>query len=188
MIDELYKRRLKKYLNVKLATNPGRVVLNGIVVFNLIIFFVAAAILRTFNIPGSEDMSYFRATFYVIRLVLSNNMDYSIMGPDVVGLSIFTVVVMLLGMVLFTGSLIAYLTNYIAAYMGYNNPALKKLYLYNHIVLLGWNVRATEVIRNLLFTEKKHEIVVLANGDREKIQNEIGSAFFQQKWNKFWPI
>ena len=176
MIKKLSKRRVKKYFNVKLATNPGKVVLNGIILINIVIFFVATLILKSMNVPGSENMSYLKSTFYVIRLILSNNMEYEVVGPDAAGLGIFTVVMMFLGAIFFTGSLIAYMTNYISAYMSYKNPAMKKLYLYNHIVLLGWNVRATEIIRNLLFTGKHHDIIILANEDREKIQDQIDEA------------
>ena len=176
MGKELRKKRFKKYLNVKLATNPGRVVINSIIIFNIILFLVSAIILRSFKIDGTENMGFLKATFYVLRLILSNNMHYEAIGPDAIGIGIFTIVVMILSTIFFTGSLIAYLTNYISKYMGYKNPALKKLYLYNHIILLGWNVRATEIIRNLLFTGKKHEIVILANEDREKIEDAIEDA------------
>ena len=176
MVKNITKQPFKKHINVKLATNPGKVVINGIVIFNIILFVVSALILKSFKIPGAEDMNFLESAFYVMRLILSANMDYTIAGPHVVGVGIFTIVVSLLGAIFFTGSLIAYLTNYIAKYMGYKNPAMKKLYLYNHIVILGWNVRATEIIRNLLFTGKKHEVIVLANVDRERIENEIEDA------------
>ncbi len=173
MIKKLAKRRLRKFWNVKIATNPGRVVLNIIIIFNLLLFIISSLVLRSLEVPGSEEMSYPQATFYVIRLILSNNMDYEMAGPHVVGIGIFTIVVMFLGTIFFTGSLIAYLTNFISTYMGYRNPALKKLYLYNHIVILGWNVRAPEIIRNFLFTGKKQEILILANEDRDVIQDAI---------------
>ncbi len=172
MIKELSKRRFKKYLNVRLATNPGRVVLNLIVVFNIILFFVASLILKSFNIEGSEDMNFLEAAFYVMRLIIANDVGYKI-SKGAVGVGVFTIIVMLLGIIFFTGSLIAYMTNYIATYMSYRSPATKKLYLYNHIVLLGWNVRATEIIRNLLFIGKRQDIVVLANEDRDKIKDAI---------------
>ncbi len=173
MIKKLAKRRIRKFWNVKIATNPGRVVLNIIIVFNLLLFIISSLVLRSLEVPGSEGMSYPQATFYVIRLILSNNMDYEMAGPHVVGIGIFTIVVMFLGTIFFTGSLIAYLTNFISTYMSYRNPALKKLYLYNHIVILGWNVRAPEIIRNFLFTGKKQEILILANEDRDVIQDAI---------------
>ena len=173
MIKKLAKRRIRKFWNVKIATNPGRVVLNLIIIINVLLFVISSLVLRSLEVPGSEGMSYPQATFYVIRLILSNNMDYEMAGPHVVGIGIFTIVVMFLGTIFFTGSLIAYLTNFISTYMSYKNPALKKLYLYNHIVILGWNVRAPEIIRNFLFTGKKQEILILANEDRDVIQDAI---------------
>ena len=173
MIKELSKQRIRKFWNVKLATNPGRVVLNVIILINILLFVISSLVLRSFKIPGSEDMGYAQSTFYVIRLILSNNMDYEMAGPHVVGVGIFTIVVMFLGTIFFTGSLIAYLTNFISTYMSYKNPGMKKLYLYNHIVILGWNVRAPEIIRNFLFTGKKLEILILASEDREAIQDAI---------------
>ncbi len=176
MVNKFSKRRFKKYLNVKLATNPGKVVLNAIIIVNVLLFVASVFILKSLNIPGSEDMGYLKATFYSFRLILSQSLDYDIVGPNAVAIGMFTVAVMFLGVIFFTGSLIAYLTNYIATYMGYKSPAMKKLYLYNHIVLLGWNVRATEIIRNLLFTGKHHDVIILANEDREKIEDEIDEA------------
>ena len=195
MIKNLSKQRIRKFWNVRIATNPGRVVLNIIIIFNLLLFVISSLILRSFEIPGSEDMSYPESTFYVIRLILSNNMDYEMAGPHVVGIGIFTIIVMFLGTIFFTGSLIAYLTNFIATYMSYRNPALKKLYLYNHVVILGWNVRAPEIIRNFLFIGKKQEILILANEDRDVIQDAIDECLadaiysrntkLKQKYAKF---
>ncbi len=96
MIKKLAKRRLRKFWNVRIATNPGRVVLNLIIIFNLLLFIISSLVLRSLEVPGSEGMSYPQATFYVIRLILSNNMDYEMAGPHVVGIGIFTIVVMFL--------------------------------------------------------------------------------------------
>ena len=65
MIKELSKQRIRKFWNVKLATNPGRVVLNVIILINILLFVISSLVLRSFKIPGSEDMGYAQSTFYL---------------------------------------------------------------------------------------------------------------------------
>ena len=72
------KNKIEKSVSIKLATNPGQLVLLGIVIFNVLLFFVTAIILMHLNIPGTEKMSFFESSFYAIRIIMTGDMDFVI--------------------------------------------------------------------------------------------------------------
>ena len=168
------KNGLKKFLSVKFATRPDRFILGTIIVFNMFFMVICALVIRALNVSGTEKMGFFEALFYSMRVIMSNNIDFSLEeSGNMEALAVVCIIGMLVGMVLFTGSLIAYLTNTIAKVIDHKSPYSKKLALYGHIVILGWNVRGPEIIRNLLYARKRFEVLILSAVDREKVLEEI---------------
>lgn len=88
-------------------------------------------------------------------------------------ITLVCLVVVLIGMISFTGAVIGYVTNYISSFIDNANTGKRKLELTNHFVILNWNSRASEIINDMLYTDEKQKIVVLVQSRKEEIEKEI---------------
>ena len=149
--------KLRERFSVLLSKRPGRVVLLVILLLNIAFILVAAAIIKALSLTGTEDMGYWRAVYYTVTMILDAGcIDYVVsdIGTAGVVLVIVCLVVIVLGMVLFTGAVIGYLTNYISGYIEAANTGSHKLVLSGHTVILNWNSRASEIINDLLYCDE----------------------------------
>ena len=85
----------------------------------------------------------------------------------------FCLFVILVGMVSFTGAVIGYLTNYISRYIESASAGIKRMYLTDHIVLLNWNTRASEIVNDLLYCRSRQIVVVLNESNKQEIRKEV---------------
>lgn len=170
------RRKFKEYLSIKLAKNPENVVLAGIIAFNVILLFLAAFVISRLSLTGTEGMGFWQAAFYTVTMILDAGCISFVVedvGAAGVVLSIFCLVVVILGMVSFTGAVIGYITNYISDFISNANDGNRKLYLDKHIVILNWNTRASEIVNDLLYCEGKQKVVILVNSRKDEINKEI---------------
>ena len=168
--------KLRERFSVVLSKRPGRVVLLVILLLNIAFILVAAAIIKALSLTGTEDMGYWRAVYYTVTMILDAGcIDYVVsdIGTAGVVLVIVCLVVIVLGMVLFTGAVIGYLTNYISGYIEAANTGSHKLVLSGHTVILNWNSRASEIINDLLYCDGKQYVVVLVPSGKDVVEREI---------------
>ena len=76
-------------------------------------------------------------------------------------------------MISFTGAVIGYITNYISKFISDSNEGSRKLNISNHIVILNWNTRASEIINDLLYGSERYKVVVLNSERKTEIEKEI---------------
>ena len=50
------KRKIKELISIQVAKNPGRVVLLAILLFNIVFFIVAALVISSLSLTGTEKM------------------------------------------------------------------------------------------------------------------------------------
>lgn len=170
------KDRIKNKFSILLAKKPDLVVLFGILIFNAILILVAASIISSFALKGTEKMGLFEATFYTISMIFDAGcISYVVedVGTTAVGIVILCLVVVVIGMVTFTGAVIGYVTNYISSFIEDANKGQHKIYATNHTVILNWNTKGNEILKDSLYKDEKSLIIVFVNKDKEKIQNEI---------------
>ena len=169
-------RKIREWVSIQLAKNPGKMVLIGILIFNLMFFGVAALIISTLKLSGTEHMSFPVAVYHTVTMVLDAGCIDSVIeevGTSGVALVIVCLVIVLLGMITFTGAVIGYVTNAISSFIENANTGARRLRLSDHTVILNWNTRASEIINDLLFSPKKEKVVVLVNSRKEEIKKEI---------------
>ena len=169
--------RLRSKLSVLLVQKPGLVVLFSIFLFNIILVLISAAVLNAIPMPGKEEtMGFWRAAYYTLTMMFDAGCVETVieeMGGFQIGISVFCISVTVLGMVLFTGAVVGYLTNWISKFIDRADDGSRKLILAGHTVILGWNSRAFEIANEMLYLETPQTIVVLVSEDREKIQREL---------------
>lgn len=169
-------RKFKEKLSVQLSKNPGSVVLAVILMLNVVFILLAAFVISLLSVTGTEHMNFWHAAYYTVMMVLDGGCVDAVVsdvGTAGVALIICCLCVVIIGMVLFTGAVIGYLTNYISGFIENANLGSHKLYLSGHTVILNWNSRASEIVNDRLYCEKKQYIVILVPSGREEIEKEL---------------
>lgn len=171
------KKKINEWISLQIAKNPGRVVLFAIMLFNVIFLFLSAVIISRFGLTGTENMGLFEAAFYTITMILDAGcISYVIsdIGESSTAIAIICLAIVIIGMISFTGSIIGYVTNYISNFIDNSNSGKRKIEMSNHLVILNWNTRASEIINDLLYCSGKQKVVVLVDyGRKDAIVKEI---------------
>lgn len=170
------RRKFHEWLSIQLAKNPGRIVLFGILVFNILFLFFSAFLISRLSLTGTENMRFLDATFYTITMILDAGCISFVVediGTSGVLIAVICLAIIMIGMISFTGAVIGYVTNYISSFIENANERSGKIKLYNHNVILNWNTRASEIVNDLLYCNEKKKVVVLVNNRKEEIEKEI---------------
>lgn len=170
------KRRLREWLSIQLVKNPGRVVLFSILLFNILFFIISALIISNLALSGTEKMGFFEAAFYTVTMILDAGCIQFVIadiGKAGTTIAIVCLVIIVIGMVSFTGAVIGYVTNTISSFIDNSNSGTRKLRISNHLVILNWNTRASEIINDLLYCKGQQKVVVLVEGRKQEIVKEI---------------
>lgn len=169
-------KKLKEWISVRIAKSPGPMMLLGIILANIILFLISATVISNFGPDSLEHKDFGSSMFYTISMILDAGcVQYVIEDLSNVnaGIVIFCLVIVILGMIIFTGAVIGYISNWISAFIDKANSGNSKLHLSNHVVILNWNTRASEIINDFMYKEEKETIVVFAPVDKERIEKEI---------------
>ena len=169
-------RKFKEWFSIQLAKHPARVVLLAILLFNIAFLFIAALVISHLALSGTEHMGFFEAAFYTVTMILDAGCISFVVqdiGQSGVALAVICLVIILIGMVSFTGAVIGYVTNYISGFIESSNADARKLHISDHLVILNWNTRASEIINDLLYCRKRQKVVVLAGSGKKEISKEI---------------
>ena len=156
------KRKFAEWWSQAQAKNPGKVVLAVILLFNVLFLLLSAAIISALSLDGSENMHFLEAAFYTVTMVLDAGCIQFVVadiGQAGFAISLTCIVVVLVGMISFTGAVIGYVTNTISHYIDNAKAGKHKIAISNHVVILNWNSRASEIINDFLYSEKKQKFV-----------------------------
>lgn len=167
-------RRFKEALSIKKSQHPGQIVLFSILVFNLVFFVIGALVIMIF--AGQNNMSFFEALYCTITMILDAGCIESVVGE--IGeagylIPIICIIIVIIGMITFSGAVIGYITNYISGFIENSNAGTNRIDVSNHVIILNWNSRASEIINDFLYCNHKQVIIVLSDYDKEAIKREI---------------
>jgi len=90
---------------------------------------------------------------------------------------VLAIIVVIIGMVLFSGAIIATVTTALRTFIDKKSKAKGKIMVNNHFVILNWNSKVPEMIYNLMLKGFKKNIVVLSDRSKEYIEAELKSLF-----------
>lgn len=164
-----------KKLSMAIAKKPEKVLIFGIIIFNFVLVFGASAIL-VLLFPNLSGGSFWKTAYNVFTMILDAGCISSIVNgkyENNIALSLMCIVIIFLGTLLFTGAIIGYLTNSISTFISEANKGNRRLIISDHIVIINWNSRASEIVNDLLYSDNKETVVILVNENREQIENEI---------------
>lgn len=169
-------KKLKEWFSVQQVKKPGRIVLGTILLFNIALFLISAAVISALSLDGTEQMNFIESMFCTITMILDAGCIQFVIadiGQSGVIITIVCLLVVLLGMISFTGAVIGYVTNYISHYIENANTGKKQLHISNHYVLLNWNTRASEIVNDLLYCQEKQKVVILVKDRKAEVEKEI---------------
>ena len=168
-------RSFREWQSVRFSLKPRRIMLLFIIGFNVVFLLISAWIISRFALPGNENLPFLPAVYNTLTMILDAGCIESIIqdpGNTNLFLMLFCLVVIIISMITFTGALIGYVTNVISSLIENANNNSRRLNISDHVVILGWNTRASEMINDLLFCEEKQIVVVLSDHDRGDILRE----------------
>jgi hypothetical protein len=169
-------KKIKEWFSIRIAKTPGGMVLLGILLANMVLFCVAAVAISRLSPSSLANRDFASCVFYTISMILdAGSIQYVVQDIGEAGLALIIVCLatVLIGMIVFTGAVIGYVSNWIASFIERANSGAINLRLSNHIVILNWNTRASEIINDIMYKGTKEKIVVLVSKDKKKVENEI---------------
>ena len=169
--------RAKSLISIKTYKRPLVYVISTMILINLIILMIAAFIALFID----DDYQTFIDAFAngSVKWMLTPNAILTITNPQTLALA---VVVLITGLVLFSGTIIALTTNAIKDYIQKKNSGSGKIHLDQHIVVLNWNSKVPELVSDLLFVESKEvTVMILADVDKMLAEKMIVNAIDKAK-------
>ena len=170
-------RKFREWFNIHLTKNTSAVLLLGIFVLNAVFIALSALLISSFHLQGTDHMSFPEAAFCTVTMIMDAGCIQFVIediGQAHVTTAIVCLVIIFIGMIIFTGALIGYITNAFSRFIDNVDAGSHRLLMSNHTVILNWNTRASEIINDCLYKQnKKHKFVVLVGSRREEVQKEI---------------
>ncbi len=171
------KEKLREWWSLAREKSPSKLVLFAILSINIIFFVVASAIISLLSThKGEGNLNFIESAYQTVLLVLdTGSVEGAVEAVGYTGaiVTIVCLVITFFGMIVFTGAIIGYVTNYISSYIENASSGKHKLHISNHVVILNWNDRSTEIINDCLYSEKKQKIVVIVGQGKEDVEREI---------------
>ena len=96
------RSRFKEWMSIQLAKNPGRLVLFGILVFNIVFMLLSALLISAMSLSGTEHMPFLEAAYYTITMILDAGCISSVVkdiGTSGVVIAIVCLLVIIIGMI-----------------------------------------------------------------------------------------
>ena len=168
--------KFREKLSIQLSKNPGKMVLIGILLFNILFILLSALIISAMPLGGTEHLNFLESAYVTITMILDAGCISGVVtdiGTTGVAIAVTCLVIIVIGMITFTGAVIGYITNWISNFIDNANTGSRKLKISNHTVILNWNTRASEIVNDLLYSEQKEKVVILVNSRKDEIKKEI---------------
>ena len=176
------KKALRTYQQPLLITLLTLLLINVAVL--VIGAFVALVLDAQYYKNSFFDKSFLSAFITNAKWMISPN---SLINLDVSNnrmMLVLAIIIVIIGMVLFSGAIIATVTTALRTFIDKKSHAKGKIYVNNHFVILNWSSKVPEMIYNLMLKGFKHNIVILSDRNKEYIEAELKSLFLTNNVNQ----
>lgn len=165
-------RKARSLISIKTYKRPLVFIIMLMVFINVLILSIAAMIALAIDDSFSGFIDAFANGS--MKWLLSPNSILLIENPRMLFLA---VVVLVIGMILFTGTIIALTTNAIKDYFQKKQSGSGRIYLDGHVAILNWNSKVPELVADLLFVEnRKMTVMILADVNKADAEKQIMAA------------
>lgn len=161
-------KKTRSMVSVSTYKRPKLFVILTMVLINLIILAIAAVIAMMINPDINE---FLPAMGNSIKWLLTPNAILDIEHTETL---VLATIVFVIGLILFSGTIIALTTNAIKEYFQKKETNAGKIYLEDHIVILNYNTKVPELVSDLLYIgEKDLNILILSELDKSYIERHL---------------
>lgn len=168
--------KARSLVSIKTYKRPMLFVIILMVVINIVILCIAAFIAMLIDDSYTSFIDAFANGS--LKWMLTPNAILELENPNTLFLA---ACVLVIGMVLFTGTIIALTTNLIKDYFQKKKSGSGKIYLSDHIVILNWNNKVPELVADLINIESENvTLMILANIDKTFAEKQIVNAINKQ--------
>lgn len=169
--------KIKAKTTLKTYQKPLLITIIRLLLINVIVLFVATIIALNLDTEKKYfDGSFFEAFTTALKWMVSVNSINQYNVKEDLKIMILAIFVVLTGMVLFSGVIIATITAAVKAYIDKKSQAKGKIVVDNHFVILNYNNKVPEIVYNLMCKNFKKNILILSNYSKDFIENEIKSV------------
>ena len=171
--------KLKTRLTLKTYRRPLLVTLLGLLSINLILVLVGSFIALAI------DNAYYGGSFYYgnfieafigcVKWMISPHSLTALNVHEHWKMLILAIIIVVIGMVLFSGAIVAIVTNALRSYIDNKSQAKGKILVDDHFVILNWNSKVPDMIYNLMLKGYKENIVIVSEKDKDYVESEIKS-------------
>ena len=64
------RRKITEWLSIQRVKDPGKMVLSVIILFNVVLLLVAALVISSLSVDGTERMGFVEAAFCTVMMIL----------------------------------------------------------------------------------------------------------------------
>lgn len=172
--------KIRSKISIKTFKHPQIFIILMMLLLNILILVVSAFI--ALAIDPTFDNFFDAFANGSLKWMLTPNAILLINHPNTL---ILAVVVLVIGMVLFSGTIIALTTNAIKDYFQKKQSGSGKLILDHQVVILNWNNKVPELVADLIHLDKDNiSIVILANIEKATAEKLITNAIQTIKKDK----
>lgn len=162
----------KSVFSIKTYQRPLLYIILLMVGINLLILTVAAYIAQLIDPSFTSFVDAFANGS--LKWMLTPNAILEIDNPNTL---ILAVSVLIIGLILFSGVIIALTTNAIKDFIQKRKDGSGKVILDDHIVILNWNSKVPELVADLLFVETERvTVMILAQIDKTYAERQVINA------------
>jgi hypothetical protein len=167
-------KKLKKRLSMLQHKKARLFVLIGIILFNLGLWFVSSLLSYWIQPEAYDD--FFGA---LMKSGITWMLDPGFYDPEtLLSIQIIAILTVIISMVSFTGGIIAYVSDAVGTFIEKSEEGTKPLYLYDHLLILNWNIKALELIADFCFDETGKDIVVVSPYPKKDIEAQIDAKLY----------
>ena len=170
------KRRRSNRIREFYYSHPYLVIFNILIIYNIAIILLFSFLLAYLKDGHVDGKNYLEAIQYCAIYTMNSGDIWSEAPTSVIVLKI---IINTVQMITFSGALIGLATSMLHNLFDKRVHNVGKLKIKNHYVILNWSPIGANLIKELSFMPGKKTIVILANQDRDTINEEIDNIFLE---------
>jgi len=169
-------RKISSKLTINMNKRPFLTTLGLLLFLDVAIIIIAAFIAMALDSKNYPNL--YRALLYAVQwLIIPNSLLYI----EETSVTVLAAVVYGIGLVLFTGTIIAMTTNYLRSYLAARGEAKGKLNLSNHYVILNYNQKVLSVLINLMFNGTDNTVLILSDRSKDFLKHALNAELAMVK-------
>ncbi|MCX5775375.1 MAG: hypothetical protein NTV44_03310, partial [Firmicutes bacterium] len=174
-------KRLKQSISVMRHKQARLFLLLTIILFNVALWLVTSVLAYIIKPGYYGDILNALLTSGLVWILDPGNYEAE---HAELALRILSLVTIIISMITFSGGIIAYVSSWLSSFINRSEGGTRKLYVFNHILILNWNIKALELIADYADDEDAVNIVVVSEHDRQEIEELIATRLYEHGAHK----